>query len=67
MPDWHYAVVSNCPTPAVYVEIRDGSNVFPLYLYPEEGVHTNQQRSLMTVHGWAVGKGGRSRTLGRTG
>jgi len=31
---WHHAVVSDLPTPAVFVEIKDGSNVFPLYLYP---------------------------------
>ena len=33
---WQHAVVSNLPSPAVFVEIKDGSNVFPLYLYPTE-------------------------------
>ena len=33
MANWAHAVVSNCPTPAVFVELKDGSNVFPLYLY----------------------------------
>jgi hypothetical protein len=35
MRDWKHAVVSNLMTPAVYVEIKDGSNIFPLYLYPD--------------------------------
>lgn len=29
-------LVSNSPTPAVYLEIKDGSSIFPLYLYPEK-------------------------------
>jgi predicted helicase len=32
---WRNAVVANAPTPALYTEIKDGSNAFPLYLYPE--------------------------------
>jgi len=32
--EWRHALVSDAPTPAVFVEIKDGSNVFPLYLYP---------------------------------
>ncbi len=31
---WSHAIVSDKPTPAVYVEIKDGSTVFPLYIYP---------------------------------
>ncbi|HVB73513.1 MAG TPA: type ISP restriction/modification enzyme [Ktedonobacteraceae bacterium] len=31
---WRHALVANTPTPAIYAEIKDGSNVFPLYLYP---------------------------------
>ncbi|MCX5963681.1 MAG: N-6 DNA methylase, partial [Cyanobacteria bacterium] len=31
---WNHSIVSDTPTPAVFVEIKDGSNVFPLYLYP---------------------------------
>jgi predicted helicase len=34
MESWQHAVVSDAPAPAVYVEIKDGSNIFPLYLYP---------------------------------
>jgi hypothetical protein len=37
MESWQHAVVSDTPTPALYVEVKDGSNVFPLYLYREPG------------------------------
>ncbi len=30
---WKHILVSNQPTPAVFVEIKDGSTVMPLYLY----------------------------------
>ncbi len=32
--------MSDTPTPAVFVELKDGSNVFPLYLYPDSQQHT---------------------------
>jgi len=32
--EWRNAIVANTPTPAIYTEIKDGSNAFPLYLYP---------------------------------
>ncbi|MBM3335274.1 hypothetical protein FJY63_11490 [Candidatus Sumerlaeota bacterium] len=35
MPFWQHAVVSRLPAPALYVELKDGSNLFPLYLYPD--------------------------------
>lgn len=41
-PKWHHAIVSDTPAPAVYVEIKDGSNVFPLYLYPDPKQHALQ-------------------------
>lgn len=31
--EWKHALVSDKPSPAVYVEIKDGSSVFPLYLF----------------------------------
>lgn len=34
---WQHIMISNSPAPAVYVEIKDGSNIFPLYLYSENG------------------------------
>jgi predicted helicase len=39
-PRWQHAVISDTPAPAVYVELKDGSNVFPLYLYPESKQRT---------------------------
>jgi predicted helicase len=42
MDFWGHIVISNLPTPALFVEIKDGSNVFPLYLYPE----TNAQQTI---------------------
>lgn len=33
MAAWQHALVSDCPAPALYVELKDGSNLFPLYLY----------------------------------
>jgi hypothetical protein len=35
VPKWQHALVSDTPAPAVYVELKDGSNVFPLYLCPD--------------------------------
>ncbi len=31
---WRHALATDMPTPAVFLEIKDGSSVFPLYLYP---------------------------------
>ena len=39
-PRWQHALVSDTPAPAVYVELKDGSNVFPLYLYPDSKQQT---------------------------
>jgi hypothetical protein len=39
-PKWQHALVSDTPAPAVYVEVKDGSNVFPLYLYPDSKQQT---------------------------
>ena len=36
LPYWSHAMVSRHPTPAVFVEIKDGSSIFPLYTYPSE-------------------------------
>ena len=35
-PYWSHSMVSRHPTPAVFVEIKDGSSIFPLYTYPTE-------------------------------
>lgn len=34
--EWAHVLVSKQPTPAVFLEIKDGSSLFPLYLYPDE-------------------------------
>jgi len=39
-PGWHHALVSDTPAPAIFVELKDGSNVFPLYLYPDSRQHS---------------------------
>ena len=36
MPSWQHILVSNLPSPAVCIEIKDGSSAFPLYIYPTE-------------------------------
>ena len=36
LPYWSHAMVSRNPAPAVFVEIKDGSSIFPLYTYPSE-------------------------------
>lgn len=48
MDFWHHSVVSSTPTPAVFVELKDGSNIFPLYLYPD---NSQVQRSLFEMEG----------------
>jgi predicted helicase len=34
-PEWRHVMVSSTPTPAVFVEIKDGSSQFPLWRYTE--------------------------------
>ena len=34
-PTWQHVMVSQTPTPAVFVEIKDGSSQFPLYCYSD--------------------------------
>ena len=34
-PEWRHVMVSTTPTPAVFVEIKDGSSQFPLWRYTE--------------------------------
>jgi len=42
-PCWQHVMVSKTPTPAVFVEIKDGSSQFPLYCYGEfEGLLFSQ-------------------------
>ena len=34
---WRHVMVSATPTPAVFVEIKDGSSQYPLYQYADAG------------------------------
>jgi predicted helicase len=38
---WRHAIVTDVPAPAVFVELKDGSTVFPLYLYDDTINGTN--------------------------
>lgn len=38
---WQHALASSLPAPAIFVEIKDGSNTFPLYLYPNGKAHAD--------------------------
>lgn len=35
--EWRHALAADAPTSAIFLEIKDGSNAFPLYLYPTVG------------------------------
>lgn len=43
MNTWGHAIISNLPTPALFVEVKDGSNVFPIYLYPKNTVQQSME------------------------
>jgi predicted helicase len=55
--NWRHAVVTDVPAPAVFVELKDGSTVFPLYLYDDaingangdlfKGRHPNLSRTFL--------------------
>lgn len=36
---WNHVLISEKPTPAVFIEVKDGSSIFPIYLYSEIGTH----------------------------
>jgi predicted helicase len=55
---WRHALVANTPTPAIYTEIKDGSNAFPLYLYPDP-----QKKALFDLNESSDALGGRRPNL----
>ncbi len=57
MASWQHILVSDTPTPAVFVEIKDGSSIAPLYLYPPEENH------LLDISLYPPGKNGRMPNL----
>jgi predicted helicase len=36
LDSWQHCLVSDLPSSALFLEVKDGSSVFPLYLYPTE-------------------------------
>ncbi|HZO99007.1 MAG TPA: type ISP restriction/modification enzyme, partial [Terriglobia bacterium] len=64
MGSWQHAVVSDSPAPAVCVEVKDGSNLFPLYLYPKSDETVGGQTELrIQIAHWPAGKDGRRPNL----
>ena len=57
---WQNAIATDKPTPAVFVEIKDGSSVFPLYLYPAQA-----EGALLTSTTWPIDAQGRTPNLGK--
>ena len=45
--EWHHAFVSAAPAAAVFLEIKDGSSLFPLYLYPNGTPHEETESLVM--------------------
>ncbi|MGO8735927.1 MAG: type ISP restriction/modification enzyme [Terriglobia bacterium] len=61
---WRHALVSEKPAPAVFLEIKDGSSIFPLYLYTSaEGREGGQARLAVETSPWPAGKQGRKPNL----
>jgi len=58
---WQHAIITDTPAPAVFVEIKDGSSIFPLYLYPEP----NDNKLIVAEGDWPAGKEGRIPNLSK--
>ncbi|MGI8589256.1 MAG: type ISP restriction/modification enzyme [Chloroflexia bacterium] len=57
---WAHVMVSDSPTPAVFLEIKDGSSVFPLYLYAEHPGQPYQRENAIKAVAKAIhASGGR--------
>ena len=56
---WQHALISRRPTPAVFIEIKDGSSCVPLYLYPKISAASGKQTSLQFSGPYPAGKHGR--------
>jgi hypothetical protein len=62
--EWKHALVSDNPTPAVFLEIKDGSSIFPLYLYPPPEKERHGQTQLgVELSQWPAGKDERTPNL----
>ena len=60
MTSWQHALVSDKPAPAVYIEIKDGSSVFPLYVYPKKQMFDKENNN---GSGWPLSEKGRRPNL----
>ncbi len=61
---WRHALVSDKPTPAVFLEIKDGSSIFPVYLYPFREEEKHRQTKLgVESSPWSGGLNGRRPNL----
>ncbi|NPV08211.1 MAG: DNA methyltransferase [Anaerolineae bacterium] len=60
---WRHALVSRVPAPAVCVEVKDGSSVFALYLYPPSHTSPSQHQMSLNDSPWPAGPGGRTPNL----
>jgi hypothetical protein len=58
---WRHALVSQDPTPAVFLEIKDGSTIFPLYEYPKSNREQRGEQTTLEIPflPWPAGKKGR--------
>lgn len=62
---WAHALVTREPTPAVFLEIKDGSSIFPLYCYhdPYERLKAKEGKSWVPLLPWSESKSGRRPNL----
>ncbi len=54
--EWKHVLMSDDPTPAVFIEIKDGSSVFPLYLFPPPEEEPKNKGKLFEEDGPFQGK-----------
>jgi len=64
---WCHALVSRDATPAVFLEIKDGSSIFPLYCYhdPLEKLKAKEGKSWMPLLPWQEASTGRRPNFNR--
>lgn len=56
---WQHVLVSDAPTPAVFIELKDGSSVFPLYRYSTSMGGPRIQKLLLDTSHWLPDAQGR--------
>lgn len=65
---WAHVLVTRHPTPAVFLEIKDGSSIFPLYCYhdPYDRLKAKEGKSWAPLLPWPEGDKGRRPNFSRT-